>query len=194
MTIDQIIESFHRHPVYEKFKEMIAEKLFHITIEASVGTADEYGWNIDMDTVQEMAKEHAKQHALDLLSGKYNIMESTKKQLKNIVASSFENGDTANALQEKLLDAYPFSIPRALCIARTEFQRSQQIGSLIAAKASGDMAGKGINREPYDEVDICDEAKERGVIPLEEDFVAGYPGPPFHPNCRCTLYYDDLPE
>ncbi len=74
---------------------------------------------------------------------------------------------------------------RADAIARTEVARAVNAGAVQAYRDNG-VAYKHLLLSPDDTCDICKDAEDEGVIPLDAVFPGGGLGGPFHPSCRCV--------
>jgi 8-oxo-dGTP pyrophosphatase MutT (NUDIX family) len=74
---------------------------------------------------------------------------------------------------------------RAEVIARTEVARAMNAAAIQAYRDFG-VTHKHLLIAPDDRCDICKDAEDEGVIPLDAIFPSGGLGGPFHPNCRCV--------
>lgn len=163
-----------------------------------------------LSLVSERAEEYARQRAAELVGKKYNsygelvdnidaewaITDSTRDMLRDTITSAFEEGLSPQELADKIVADYAFSAKRAKTIARTELARAHVAAAIDSSKQSGVVNGKSsILASEHDIDDTCDDAQAEGVIPLDEDFENGEPGPPFHPNCECALVFElDEPD
>jgi hypothetical protein len=121
-------------------------------------------------------------------SAKWAITDGTREMLNGLVVKAMQEGWSNDHLKDEILSGYPFSASRAETIARTEINRADSQGSLIAYQESGVIQGKrSILSFDYDDDDVCLENADAGVIPLDEPFPSGDLNPPYHPRCRCTL-------
>lgn len=158
-----------------------------------------------LDLVNERAEEFARQRAAELVGKKYNsygelvdnidaewaITDSTREMLRETIAQAFEDGVSPQVLADKIMASYAFSAKRARTIARTELARAHVGAAIDSSRQSGVVTGKSsLLASEHDIDDTCDDAEQEGVIPLEDDFQNGEPGPPFHPNCECALEFE----
>lgn len=121
-------------------------------------------------------------------NAKWAITDGTRSMLNDLVTKAMQEGWSNDHLKEEILNGYPFSESRAETIARTEINRADSQGSLIAYQESGVIQGKqSILSFDYDDDDICLDNADAGIIPLDEAFPSGDLAPPYHPRCRCTL-------
>lgn len=74
---------------------------------------------------------------------------------------------------------------RADMIATTEMNRAMSTAALDK------MNQKGIEYKQIilagDACDICESCSDEDPIPVDQSYNTGDDGPPFHPNCRCTV-------
>ncbi len=125
---------------------------------------------------------------IDNPDARWAITDSTRDMLNESISAGIEDGLSADALAEKLTDSYAFSEERASMIARTELGMAHIQGNLEAWKGSGVVVGKqSILASNHPEEDVCNEAADDGVIPIDDLFSNGEEGPLYHPNCECAL-------
>jgi hypothetical protein len=150
--------------------------------------------------VNEAALKFAKDRAAELIGMKYvdgelvtnpnpayAVTDTTREELRNIVAKAFEEGMSPAELETAIEESFQFSSARAEMIARTELKAAHIGGALEAAKGSGVVVGKRISlSNDHTGIDECDLAAALGIIGLGDDFL-GDDGPPIHPNCNCSL-------
>ena len=74
---------------------------------------------------------------------------------------------------------------RSETIARTEVARAMNAGAVQAYRDHG-VSHKHLLMSPKDCCDICKDAHDEGIVPLDSIFPGGGLGGPFHPNCRCV--------
>lgn len=163
---------------------------------ANVGIADDGIFG----KVNQAALDFAKERAAELVGMKYvdgelvvnpdqgyAITETTRQELRNIIAKAFAEGMSPAQLEAAIEASFQFSSQRAEMIARTELAAAHVGGALEAAKGSGVVVGKRILLgSEHASPDECDLAALLGVIGLEDEFL-GDDGPPLHPNCVCGL-------
>lgn len=118
------------------------------------------------------------------------ITDTTRDELRQLISKAFSEGMTPADLETAIEDSFQFSSARAEMIARTEMSKAHIQGALDAAKASGLVTHKfSMLSGNHDLDDECDDNADEGEIELEKDFPSGDDGPPFHPNCVCTLSF-----
>lgn len=116
------------------------------------------------------------------------ITDTTRQELRTIIANAFEEGMTPAQLETAVRDSFQFSAARAEMIARTEMASAHIQGSLVAATRSGVVVGKrSLLSSEHDVDDECDDNAEAGEIELTGLFPSGHAGPPFHPSCVCGM-------
>lgn len=127
---------------------------------------------------------------VDNPNAEYAITETTREELRQLIAKAFSEGMSPKQLADSIENSFQFSEARAKLIAQTEMTRAHIEGALAAANASG-VVKKKFSRlsADHDIDDECDANAQTGPIPLTQDFPSGQPGPPFHPNCMCTLSF-----
>ena len=136
--------------------------------------------------VNERAVAWAKEHAADLVTG---IDETTRADLRDIIAGGLEDNVGLDGIIERLQDAYPFSAQRAELIARTEVATANGQGALEGMRLARE---RGVKLKkvwvPDDEAcDVCVENGDAGPIDIDEDFPSGDDTYPAHPNCECDV-------
>jgi hypothetical protein len=142
--------------------------------------------------VNQDALDYAKERGAELVT---NISATTEGNLRDLITKAFEDGMSPRDLQLAIEDSFAFSDARAEMIARTELALAHINGALDAAKSTGLVSKKfSMLSSLHDEDDECDGNEEAGEIAIDEPFPSGDDGPPFHPNCVCTLsfVYKDL--
>jgi len=73
---------------------------------------------------------------------------------------------------------------RSEIIARTEVARAMNAGAMQCYRDAG-VSYKHLAIAPDDACDICKDAEEDGIIPLDAPFSSGGLSGPLHPQCRC---------
>lgn len=130
---------------------------------------------------------------VDNPNAKWTIAETTRDQLTMTVAEGVQEGWSSARLADEIADATAFGEARAEMIARTELAFAAVGAHTEVAKATGAVAKRSLLGSEHDddvpEGDICDDAVDRGVIAIDEDFVEGMDAPPYHPHCVCDVEY-----
>jgi hypothetical protein len=142
--------------------------------------------------VNQDALDYAKERGAELVT---NISATTEGNLRDLITKAFEEGMSPRDLQLAIEDSFAFSDARAEMIARTELALAHINGALDAAKSTGLVTKKfSMLSSLHDEDDECDGNENAGEIDINKPFPSGDDGPPFHPNCVCTLsfVYKDL--
>jgi SPP1 gp7 family putative phage head morphogenesis protein len=112
------------------------------------------------------------------------ISETTRDDVRDLVARALEEGWSNDTLADELLNAGAFSAARAEMIARTESAGADIAGNVIGWQASGLVTEKEWIVADANECDACAEMNGEKVA-IDEEFPEG--DPPLHPNCRCDL-------
>lgn len=122
---------------------------------------------------------------------KWSITDSTRELLTSTVKEGIEEGWSSQRLADEIAGNFAFSESRSLTIARTELAFAHVAGHADVARETGAVGKRSILGSEHDhdvpEGDQCDEAEEAGVIGIDEEFIPGYMGPPYHPNCVCDV-------
>lgn len=130
----------------------------------------------------------------------WSISESTRDMLRGLVTEGVEEGWSADKLATAIQEDDAFGDARAETIARTELAFAATDSHRTVAQDTGAVAKVNLLGSEHDDDvpdgDECNEATDRGVIGVDEEFVPGYQNAPFHPRCVCdTEYiYDDDPR
>jgi hypothetical protein len=151
------------------------------------------------------AAEWARKHAASMLGKKilpdgsviddanpdYDITESTRRIVKNAIASGLENNKTQEEIVDDLMKK-GFSEERARNIAENEVAAANEGGTMqayIDAEDAGVPIMKGWNSVGDDGVDedICAKNEAQGPIPVSQAFQSGHMAPLGHNRCRCSL-------
>jgi hypothetical protein len=120
---------------------------------------------------------------------KWAITDTTREVLRETAKQAFERGWTPVELSKRIEDNGIFGEARAEMVARTEMARAQVEGALTTAGEVGVIAKQSELSNDHEGQDECDEAAELGVIAIDDDFGELGSGPPFHPNCSCSIVF-----
>lgn len=148
-----------------------------------VGVPDDSSAFLQVNT---RAVAYAQAHAADLVT---QIDDSTRDEIRSIIADGLTDGLTYQQVSDKLEDMYSFSPERADLIARTESSIANNQGVLQGMREIK-AGGSKIKKIWLPDADACDECVDNGdagAIDLDEDFPTGDDSPPAHPNCRCDM-------
>lgn len=119
---------------------------------------------------------------------KWQITESTRQMLRDLVEKAVSEGWATDKLQAEIVTHTAFSGSRAAMIARTEIANADMAGTLTGWQQSGVVIGKRWQTVGDDKVsESCQECAKVGAIGLDDVFPSGRTRPANHPNCRCDL-------
>ena len=127
---------------------------------------------------------------VDNPNAKWSITETTREALRDMITAAYDAGLTPNGLKDSILGSFAFSESRAKMIAMTEMANASIQGTLTAWRESGVVTHKQslLSHDHPDNSECdCEANAEAGEIPIDEDFPSGDDGPPYHPNCWCSL-------
>ena len=122
---------------------------------------------------------------------KWQISDMCRDAIRSTVARAIEEGWTPAKLSETLSADHAFSPARALTIARDQLAQAQEAGSFAYFKAAG-VTGK--RWSALDACPVCEANAAQGVIPLDKPFQSGHMHGPAHPNDRCRILPEEMPE
>ena len=123
-----------------------------------------------------------------------SMTEEIANDLKAELSRGIINGESITKLKKRVTKVFNVGTNRATMIARTESNRAENNGKLLAMKGSGvEMQKKWITHEDDRTSDICTRLDDQ-VVDLDADFVdskTGWTGqaPPSHVNCRSTIVF-----
>lgn len=130
---------------------------------------------------------------IDNPNATWSISESTREMLTQTVAEGVQEGWSADTLASAIEDATAFGEARAEMIARTELAFAAVGAHREVAHENGAVAKRSLLGSEHDgdvpDGDECDDAVDAGVIGVDEEFIPGYDGPPYHPHCVCDVEY-----
>jgi SPP1 gp7 family putative phage head morphogenesis protein len=131
-----------------------------------------------------------------------NIKDMTKEvanDLKAELSRGIINGEGITKLKARVTKVFDVGKNRAEMIARTETNRAENNGKLLAMKNSGlEMKKQWLTHEDDRTSDIC-KRLDGQTVDLDSDFVDGKTGwsgqsPPSHVNCRSTMLFVEVEE
>jgi SPP1 gp7 family putative phage head morphogenesis protein len=129
-------------------------------------------------------------YTFDLIKG---MTEEVANDLRGELIRGIMNLESLNQLKERIRNVVDVSDSRVEMIARTEFNRAMNMGSLDAAKQSGlKVKKKWLSTEDSRECSIC-AGLDGKKIDMDDKFRYGsFEGisPPSHPRCRCVLLFE----
>jgi SPP1 gp7 family putative phage head morphogenesis protein len=134
------------------------------------------------------------------------LSDSISIKVKNEIVSAYAKQDNVRVLRKKIQEIMEIGKTRAQLIARTETARAHNLGSYYAAKNSG-LSLKKYLLVRLDErtSDICGKMHSKygssdKAINMDDNFHVEVNGkiieknlPDFHPNCRTTTLYFQVP-
>jgi Phage Mu protein F like protein len=150
-----------------------------------------------------IAQKYASERAAEMVGMKYDdagdlvanpkaqyvISETTRKDLRNVIAQAFEDETPLSELVDEIKNAGTFSVVRAQMIANTEVSRAQAGGTYSVWEQTGVVqAVRWQNSNLPGVCADCIENAEAGEVPFGKPFPSGELYPPAHPNCRCVVY------
>lgn len=166
---------------------IITDDLGEIFKKAGIEGLDMVGIETDEKLTSQLDV-RAAQWAADKSTELMTLADSTREELRGVIADAVENGYGVDELSEAVEDSFAFSQSRAMTIARTELASAHIQGNMSGWKESGVVEQKqSILGSEHDMDDICDDNADQGPIPLDEEFESGDIAPPYHPNCVCDL-------
>lgn len=124
-----------------------------------------------------------------------NLTDEMGNKLRQELQRAYMNREGVQTIKEKLQEVLDAGKTRAETIARTETNRANNTGRLMAYKGSG-MPGKKVFKAHIDHrtSEICQrlDGQEVDIDANFEDPVTGWKGqaPPAHPNCRSTWTFE----
>jgi hypothetical protein len=123
----------------------------------------------------------------------WEITESTRSSLRNLVTKAIDNGWTVSQLQHEIIVSERFSADRALTIAWTEKALAHSHGTHESAKDTGMKFKKWLLGNG--DCKVCQANANQGCIPINDPFQSGVNYPPAHTRCRCAAgYYESKDE
>lgn len=147
---------------------------------------------------------YAENYAAELVS---KINDTTKQQLRKIIADGIEQGKSYNQIAKELRTRYQqFHTPsplkhiqdRATLIATTELGNAYEAGNEATVKQLQDggltmeVSWLTVNDDRVS--DECRSNQAAGWIPFGDAFPSGHQRPLAHPGCRCTALYRRKPS
>lgn len=154
------------------------------------------------DRVNHAAVAYAKDRAAEMVGRKWvdgelvenpdaqwAITDSTREWLREAVSSAFQDGMSPAQLGNAIRESQAFSKSRAKMIAHTEIGNANLAtleASAIDAKATSKRTSLSAN---HDHDDVCDDAADRGEVPIDYVYANGMTRPLFHPRCQCAISY-----
>lgn len=127
---------------------------------------------------------------VDNPDAQWNIAETTREDIRKIVADAFTRKSSAEGIATDILQATTFGAKRADMIARTEIATAQIRSNLEIWRQTGMVRSVRIVLSAlHDVYDDCDDAAEGSPYSINE-----VPLLPLHPYCRCGLVAVEIVE
>lgn len=123
---------------------------------------------------------------VDNPSAQWAITETTRSDLRELIARAFAERWTPAELAKQIDDAFTFSAERAEMIADTETAFAQTAATVQTGKNFGATTKSIQMSNVHDIDDECDEAEDEGEIPIDQPFESGDMHVPLHPRCCCV--------
>ncbi len=117
---------------------------------------------------------------------RWAISETTRLELREMIAEAFEKNWTPSELAKHIEKAFDFPPDRAKMIAQTETAMAQTAATVQTGKLWGAKTKSIQMSNLHDVRDECDDAFEAGEIPFDKPFPNGSMHVPLHPGCRCV--------
>jgi hypothetical protein len=143
------------------------------------------GVTVGLDLVNERAATWAQQYTYDLVKG---VTDTSQRQIAQAVDDYYRNAIDRRGMIERI--AREFGPERAERIAVTEVTRAAAEGARVYG---GELDALGLRTRPIWQtaVDerVCPLCGPRHLQAIEDGMY-----PPAHPNCRCWVTYEVLPD
>jgi HK97 family phage portal protein len=155
--------------------------LFQLSAEAAAFV------DVGIFSAQDAARTYAQERAGALIT---NLEETTRRQVRDLVTKTIEEGRPLRELKNALREHDVFSASRAETIARTETAMAQGQGKRSAAVTQGRNEKNWITAgDAKVSPDICAPNGRQGWINIDSSFGSGHNTIPGHPRCRCDVQY-----
>jgi 2'-5' RNA ligase len=210
--LDPEIEEIMRD-ILEGFEEIVPavqNELEGTYLDQAQSMAVEMESSIQLSVLNKRALEYARARAAEMVGMKWvggelvtnpnaiwAITDTTRDVLKGLIENAFTQGQTPAQLGVSIEQTGIFSAWRADLIASTEMARATRQGARDTAKEVGVVGKSSETSGDHTEENCdgsCDEAEDRGVIAIDEDY--GVAGHFDGPGCNCVevFYTADDPE
>lgn len=186
--IEAILEALRTGKVGADLVDDVTPAMLAAFRRASLAGVTEVGLEALPDMTEQLdaaAQAYAERRGGELIT---DLAGTTEEDMRSLLGRAVEEGMSVDQLKAEVEDMGAFGGARARMIARTELAFAHVQGNVEGWKQSGVVVGKrAILGDLHDVPDICDECVEAGVVGIDDDFLPGYPYPPFHPNCVCDV-------
>ncbi len=123
---------------------------------------------------------------VDNPDARWVITETTRNDLREMIARAFAEGWTPAELELQIDEAFTFSAGRAELIADTETAMAQTVATVQTGKNLGATTKTIQMSNLHDVDDVCDAAHALGKVPIDAEYPNGALHVPLHPRCRCV--------
>lgn len=123
---------------------------------------------------------------VDNPNARWVITETTREDLREMIARAFAEGWTPSELERHIDDSFTFSAGRAQLIADTETAMAQTVATVQTGKNLGATTKTIQMSNLHDVDDVCDAAHALGKVPIDAEYPNGALHVPLHPRCRCV--------
>ncbi len=123
---------------------------------------------------------------VDNPDARWVITETTRNDLREMIAEAFEKNWTASELAKHIDESFTFSRDRAQLIADTETAMAQTVATVQTGKDMGATTKTIQMSNLHDVDDVCDAAHALGKVPIDAEYPNGALHVPLHPRCRCV--------
>lgn len=166
-------------PAHAGRKPKAASDLFSLSDTSALDYARTHGGEL-------VGKKWINGELVDNPDPRWAISETTRLELRGLIARAFEECWTPTQLAKQIEKAFGFSPDRARMIAQTETAIAQTAATVQTGTNLG-ATTKSIQMSNLHNVrDECDDAFEAGKVPIDRPYPNGSMHPPFHPGCCCV--------
>jgi hypothetical protein len=123
---------------------------------------------------------------VDNPDAQWAITETTREQLRSLIAEAFAEKWTPAELAKQIDAAFTFSADRAAVIAETETAMALTAATVKTGTEAGATTKSTQMSNLHDIDDECDDAEKAGEVPIESPYPDGSMHVPLHPRCRCV--------
>jgi len=123
---------------------------------------------------------------VDNPDAQWAITDTTRSELRELIASAFKNQWTPKELGRQIDEAFVFSPGRAELIAQTETAFAQTAATVQTGKKFGAITKSCLLSNEHDIDDICNAAADAGEVPIDKAYPGGSLHVPLHPRCMCV--------
>jgi phage terminase large subunit-like protein len=123
---------------------------------------------------------------VDNPDAKWAITETTREELRELIARAFAETWTPAELAKQIDSAFVFSADRAAMIAETETAMALTAATVHTGTEAGATTKTVQMSNLHDIDDECDDAEQAGEVPIDSPYPDGSLHVPLHPRCRCV--------